>query len=460
MKILLEKSIAIFARLVLKKYKPEIIGITGSLGKTSAANAIYAVLSYEYNCRQNPKNYNNELGLPLTIINQKSAGRNIFKWLIVYLNALKLILITDKNYPEILILEMGIDIKGDLDYLINIAQPNIGVLTTVSETHLEPTNPKAKSKPELWLKNIKGVIKEKQKIITKLSEKGIAVLNFDDKSVREVKEKARCKVLTYGFEQFADIKANELLFVGLEQDFCQPENQFECKEWGINFKVTFNGSSVPVFLPRCFGKSHAYAALAGCAVGIAKGMNLVDIADGLRKYKPALGRMNVIPGIKNTLIIDDTYNSPAARAVITGLEALAEIRLPNQNRKIAVLGDMLELGETSDNAHREVGLKIAELGIDIFIGVGKQMKITADTAVEAGIDTTNVHIFQDRDKAGRYLQDILRQGDLIFLKGSQGMRMEKVVIEIMEEPEKAEELVVRQTGSWKLSRSVDVTKKK
>jgi len=448
MKKYIEKILAILARRIIKKYQPKIIGVSGSLGKTSTVNALYAVLSYEYNVRQNIKNYNNELGLPLTVINAESGGKSLFQWVGVFLKAFKLLIITDKKYPEMLILEMGIDIKGDLDYLINIAQPDIGVLTSVSETHLEPTNPKAIGKPDLWLKNIEGVFKEKQKIITRLKEDGIAILNHDDQLVVSLRDKLNQKVFTYGFESESMVKAGEILFAGLEIDFCKSDANFDCKVWGINFKVSYNGSTVPVFLPHCFGNHHVYSALAAISAGISQGMNLVDIAEGLRKYRPAPGRMNIVAGIKYSLIIDDTYNSPAARAVITGLELLSQLKLDKVNKKIAVLGDMLELGQKSEEAHREVGLKITELEIDYLITVGNSMKLTASSAVEAGFSKENVKSFSDQEKAGRFLQDLIIKGDIIFVKGSQRMRMEKIVKEIMAEPDQAKNLLVRQSADW------------
>jgi UDP-N-acetylmuramoyl-tripeptide--D-alanyl-D-alanine ligase len=447
MKQIIEKILAIFAKIIIKKYKPEIVAVTGSLGKTSTTNAIFAALSFEYNVRQNMKNYNNEIGLPLTIINAKSGGKNLFGWIKVFYKAKKLILLKDKEYPEVLVLEMGADMKGDIDYLINIAQPNIGVLTTVSETHLKPTNPKAKNE-EVWFKDIKGVLMEKQKIVTRLSENGVAILNYDDENVISVNDKIQNKVITYGFSDMADVQAGEMLFTGLEQDFCETQHQWDCKVWGTSFKVNYHGSSVPVFLPHSFGKAQVYAALAAISVGIAKGMNLVDLADALRQYRPAKGRMNLIAGIKHSLIIDDTYNSPAARAVIAALEVIKDIDIEEGKRKIAILGDMLELGEKSEAAHREVGLKIAEFGIDYLITVGKNSLLTVDAAVEAGMNKENVHSFETAEKAGRFLQDIMQKGELVLVKGSQGMRMEKIVKEIMAEPNKAKELLVRQTGEW------------
>jgi len=435
MKELLLKSLRFFAKKIIKKYQPEIVGITGSVGKTSAKEAIFSVLSYEYNVRRNIKSYNNEIGVPLTIIGSETGGKSLFKWLKVFYKAKKLLFIKDKNYPEIIVMEMGADKVGDLDYLMKIINPRISVLTAVSETHLHA------------FKDLKGVLKEKEKIATSLGKDGIAILNYDDEHIMSVKDKLKAKVITFGFAENADVRGSEMLFSGLEQDFCETQYQWECKIWGTNFKVTYNGSTVPVFLPHCFGKQQVYAALAAIAVGVAKGMNLVDISESLRQYRPEKGRMNLIAGIKYTLIIDDTYNS-SPHAVKTALEVMQMIDLPEGKRKIAVLGDMLELGERSADAHREIGFKAAEAGIDYLITVGKESLLTADAAKEAGLLENNVECFSDNEKAGVFLQNIMEPGDLVLVKGSQGIRMEKIVKEVMAEPMKAKELLVRQTGEW------------
>lgn len=435
MRKILEKILAFFARQIIKKYRPEVVGITGSVGKTSVKEAIFAVLSFEYNVRRNIKSYNNEIGVPLTIIGAETGGKNLFKWLKVFYRAIKLLIFKDKNYPEILVLEMGADKKGDIAYLLNIVRCKIGVLTAVSETHLHA------------FKDLKGVLKEKEKIVIALDKEAVAILNFDDENAMSLQDRLKSKFLTFGFEQGADISAGELLFSGLEQDFCETQYQWECKIWGTSFKVTYDGSTVPVFLPHCFGKQQVYAALAAFAVGVAYKMNLVDISEALRQYRPPKGRMNLIAGIKYSLLIDDTYNS-SPLAAKAALEVMRMIDLPEGKRKIAVLGDMLELGERSENAHREIGFKVSEAEIDYLITVGKESKLTAQSAVEAGLAKENVQIFEDADKAGRFLQDIIHPGDLILIKGSQGIRMEKIVKEVMAEPEKAKELLVRQTGEW------------
>jgi UDP-N-acetylmuramoyl-tripeptide--D-alanyl-D-alanine ligase len=180
---------------------------------------------------------------------------------------------------------------------------------------------------------------------------------------------------------------------------------------------------------------------------VAYKLNLVQIADALKEFKPPKGRMNLIAGIKDTLIVDDTYNS-SPLATEAALETLRMIELETGQRKIAVLGDMLELDKESTNAHREIGFKVVECNFDYLIAVGQEAKLIAEAAREAGMQYDHVEYFEDRDKAGLYVQDLIKPGDLILVKGSQGMRMEKIVLEIMAEPEKAEELLVRQVGEW------------
>jgi UDP-N-acetylmuramoyl-tripeptide--D-alanyl-D-alanine ligase len=438
MKKLLQKILRFLAIKILHKYKPEVIGITGSVGKTSTKEAIYCVLSFLFNARRNIKSYNNEIGLPLTIIGVQTGGRSPFGWLRVFYRAVKLLIFKDENYPQILILEMGADKLGDIEYLIGMAPPKIGVLTAIAESHLQ------------IFKDTRGVLKEKEKIVTTLPKDGIAILNADDENVMSIKDKIMTRVITFGFSDKADVRAGELLFSGLEQDFCETQYEWECKTWGTSFKTSYSGSTVPVFLPHCFGKQHSYAALAAIAVGVAYKINLVDIAESLRQYRPPKGRMNLIAGIKYTMIIDDTYNSSPS-AVKTALEAMKTINLPTGRRKIVVLGDMLELGEKSTEAHREVGFMVVENGIDYLIAVGKESKALADAAIEAGLNANNadkVKYFDNAEEAGIFLQNLIVPGDLILVKGSQGMRMENIVKEVMAEPEKAKDLLVRQTGEW------------
>lgn len=426
MKSLLEKILKYLATKIIQKYHPDVVGVTGSVGKTSTKEAIATVLASQFKVRQNIKNYNNELGVPLTIIGSEDGGRSIFKWLLVIFKALKLIWFKFGDYPQILILEMGADKPGDIRYLLQIAPCNVGVLTAVSATHTEAFG------------SIEQVKKEKEKIITQLKQDGFAIYNYDEENLRDLKDKTWAKVISYGFDQGAEVKGGDLFF------------SVHSQIWGTSLKVGYLGSNVPIFLPNSLGKSAAYAALAGVSVGLAYKMNLLKIAESFKNYNSPRGRLKLIPGIKNTLIIDDTYNS-SPKAAKMALDLLGQINYQELNRKIVVLGDMLELGKLSESSHREIGFKVAEEGINYLITLGPEAVQIATAAIEAGMNPKYVKSFDNKNdlaKCGIYLQELIMPNDLILIKGSQGMRMEKIVKEVMAEPLRAGELLVRQDGKW------------
>lgn len=425
MKKIVQKILYILAKAVLKKYKPDIVGITGSMGKTSTKEAIFAVLASKFKVRQNLKNYNNELGVPLSILGRESGFKSVFKWLGVILYGIKLILFRDKDYPQILVLEMGADHPGDIKYLTDLAPCKVGVVTGIGPAHLE------------FFESVDKIIKEKRIIISHLKPEGFAVLNRDDERVYEMRDKTRARILTYGFHADADVRAMEESVVG-------QGIQIE----GINFKLSNAGAIVPIFLPGVLGKQHIYAALAGATVGIIYGMNLVEISDGLKNYKAPKGRMNLVPGIKNTLIIDDTYNASPI-PTMAALEVLRSIHLLTEDdKKFAVLGDMLELGGFSEEGHRQVGRAAAKNGVDYLVTVGEKSRDIVRAALESGMAEDKVFHFQTPEEAGLFVQGKLKQGDVVLVKGSQGMRMEKVVKELMAEPLRACELLVRQDKEW------------
>jgi UDP-N-acetylmuramoyl-tripeptide--D-alanyl-D-alanine ligase len=430
MKKILKFKLKVIAKLILRKYKPEIIGITGSVGKTSAKEAIFAVLSSKYRVGRNIKNYNNEIGLPLTIIGDVSAqGKNIFGWLKVFWVGFRLIIFRDKNYPEILILEMGVDRPDDMKYLTGIATCDIGVVTAIGPAHLE------------FFNDVKDIQKEKGILVKTLNKGGRAILNYDDELAMGFKDQSRAKILTYGFKEGAEVRAQELRFSF--EDKAEAENLL-----GISFKLRFNGSVVPVFLPDVIGYAAIYAALAGAAVGLAKEMNLLEISQALRSYRSPRGRMNLIDGIKKTVIIDDTYNGALPQGSLVALDIIKMIKLKSGSKKIAVIGDMRELGPYSEEAHRNVGKKVSETGINVLITVGELAKDIARGAEEAGMSKDFIFSFSKPEEAGLFLQDRMETGDLIFVKGSQGIRCEKIVKEVMADPLRASELLVRQDREW------------
>jgi len=419
-------QLSLFARMIIKKYQPVIIGITGSIGKTSAKEAVYCVLKDHLSVRLSQKNYNNEIGLPLTVIGAESAGRNIFGWLLVFLKALSILVFKSKKYPRALILEMGVDHPGDMAYLTSIAPPTIGIVTAVSYSHIE------------YFGSLVNIKKEKQVLVESLASKGLAILNYDNEATREMSTASQARVITYGLRPGADLQAQDVSY-----NFAKGGYELS----GLNFKLSYNGSVVPVFMGKAMSETALYAALAAAAVGLYFEMNLVEIALALKDFSLPKGRMNVLPGIKHTFIIDDTYNS-SPEAVIAALSVLSRIKIDPEASKYAVLGDMLEIGAYTEEGHQLVGRKLVESGISRLIAVGERSRDIIRGAKDAGLEDDFIFYFDNSEDAGKFLQDRVKAGDIILVKGSQGVRMEKAVKEIMAEPERAAELLVRQGKEW------------
>ncbi|MDD2807110.1 MAG: UDP-N-acetylmuramoyl-tripeptide--D-alanyl-D-alanine ligase [Patescibacteria group bacterium] len=429
LKKLLEKILGIFAKKILDKYQPQVVAITGSVGKTTTREAIFKVLSSVYQTRTNYKNYNNEIGIPLTIIGSESGGHSLVGWLKVFFKAVGLLVFKNNNYPKMLVLEMGADHPGDIKYLSKLVPVKVGVVTAVAEVHLE------------FFDNLDNIAKEKGVLIRSLPKDGFAVLNFDDRRVKALAEKTAAKVISYGFAPGADITAGEIA-VSHDANY-QDVSTIQ----GVSFKLKYNGSTVPVLLPQVLGEHLVSAALAAVAVGLVYDINLHTITEALKTFEPPKGRMHLINGIKGTLIIDDTYNA-SPLATRKALYQLGQINLNNYHHKYAILGDMLELGSITEQAHQEIGEAVVDYDIDYLITVGEKSRDIVRGAVAKGMPEDHCFNFPDSVEAGKFAQQRIKAGDLILVKGSQGMRMEKIVKELMAEPDKAAELLVRQDASW------------
>jgi len=418
MRDLLKDILKVLARLTLARYAPRVIAITGSVGKTSTKEAVAKVLGSKYSVRATAGNYNNELGLPLTILNEETGGRNGVLWLIVFIKSIfKLIFV---NYPEVLVLELGTDRPGDIAYLVNlIGKVDIAILTDIGISHLEFFNP-----PQ-------DLAKEKLSLIKKLPRTGAAILNFDNPLVLEGKNSTKAEVIGYGFNPQANILISDLHVID-QHDLV-----------GANFKIHHKGTVVPFFLPNALGKPAVYAAAAAAASGLQLNVNLVAASEALKAYSQPPGRLRLISGIKQTRIIDDTYNA-APDSTIAALEALSSIA---HSRKLAAIGDMAELGPKSEAGHREIAAKIMENQVDIVFLVGPKTKATADELSKRQF-MGKVYSFENSEEAKLPIQNELIEGDTILVKGSQSMRMEKIVLEIMADPEHARALLVRQTAKW------------
>lgn len=427
-KKIIQFILKILARLVVKRYKPFIIGITGSVGKSSTKEAVYTVLKKHFNVRTSPKNYNNEIGLPLTILGRQSTNRSFVDWLLIFLGGFFLLIFKQKQYPKILVLEMAADHPGDIAYLLKIASCQIGIITAIGPTHLE------------FFKTVENVAKEKSLIVTKLKSHQWAILNADDKIVIGLQPKIKARVLTFGFSERADIRALDL---NLSQELV--DNELKIK--GLRFKLSYGGSVVPIILSEIIAEHQVYSVLAAAAVGLILELNLLDIAEALKDFKGLAGRMRTLTGKNKSLIIDDSYNS-SPRAVERAIETLNKIQISPEGNKWVVLGDMLELGQITQEAHRRAGELVAQSQVKYLITVGQFSKEIIEGAQAAGMSADQLFSFTDATATAKFLIGKIKTGDLILVKGSQGVRLEKLVKEIMAETERAKELLVRQGDEW------------
>ncbi len=423
MKNIIQKILGILSKKIIQKYQPDIIGITGSVGKSSTKEAVYLILKKDFRVRRNIKNYNNEIGVPLTIIGEKSANKSFFGWVKIILKALKLICFTDSTYPEILILEMGADHPGDLEYLTKIAPCDIGVITNISESHLE------------FFGTLAKISEEKAEIIKHLKKSGYAILNCDNDLIKKIKPKTKAKTLCFGFDKNNDIRGVEPMI-----------NYDKGRLKGLVFKLSYKGNILPIFLPNLLNYKQIYSVLTAIAIADIYNLKLFNVVKSLKNFTPPNGRMKLIRGIKQSLIIDDTYNS-SPESLLSALDVMKDIELGG-GKKILVLGDMLELGVNTRKIHFDVGKKIAKNKFDLLITKGEASKEIARGAIKGGMSEKKVFSFSRNNEAGRFLQEKIKKNDLILIKGSQGMRMEKIVKEVMAYPLKAKELLVRQDKNW------------
>lgn len=425
LKRILERLLWATSRAILTKYQPIVIGITGSVGKTSTKEAVATVLRARFSVRANTKSYNNQIGVPLSILGVETGKRSLLRWIGVFGTALRLWVFRDATYPKVLVLEMGADRVGDLKYLTALAPCNIGVVTAIAEVHTE------------FFGTIEGVVEEKAHVVSHLAAGGTAVLNADDPRALALRSRTRARVFTFGFQDAADIRGLDVHL----SDGGEPKAGLT----GLSCKVSYQGTVVPLYLPGVLGSHQAYAALAAASVGLAMDMNLVDIAEALKTYVPPPGRMKLLRGVKDTFLIDDTYNaSPvSALAALTTL-----VHFPNAKRHIACLGDMAELGQYAEEGHRRVGEEVARQGVDYLLTVGPNAKRLAAAAQEHGMPADHISMFDFSPEAGKSLQNFLEPGDVVLIKGSQVARMEKIVKEVMAHPEEALRMLVRQEAEW------------
>lgn len=420
------------ASAVLRKYKPKIVAVIGSVGKTSTKDAAYAVLSREFFVRKSAKSFNSDIGVPLTILGCDNAWGDPVGWLKNIFTGFFLVLKKQK-YPEWLILEIGVDRPGDMKEAAKWIHPDAIIVTRFADV---PVHVEYFSSPE-------AVVAEKSLLIKSLKKDGILILNHDDEKVMALKNKWRGRTKTYGFSEGSDVLASHVSVLYGEDDL---ERKFPD---GIIFRLDAGDASIPARIRGTLGKNMPYSAAATAALGMSAGINLVKISEGLSEMELPPGRMRLLPGLKKSIIIDDSYNASPV-AVASALETLKEIKA--YGKKIAVLGDMLELGKYSTEEHKKIGALAASF-CDLLVTVGIRARGIADGALDAKMNEENIYQFDASREAGKYLEKLLNDGDIVLVKGSQGsggnsIRMERAVEEIMAEPERKRELLVRQDAEW------------
>jgi len=436
MKQLIQKLIQLKARRAIKKFKPRVVAITGSVGKTSTKNAIAAVLKKKFDVRVAEENYNNEFGVPLAILGEKSPGQSVFGWL-------KILFKCEKHFPQVLVLEFGADKPGDISALCELVLPEVGVVTAITPVHVEN-----------YGSDMEKLVAEKRKLIESLPANGLAVLNGDDERVRGFATMSKAPVVTYGFGS-ADVRGSETTIETRDDFSFEPGENFAKMKFEAflkNYATPLrraSGGTVAVVMKNSLGRGQALAALAAIAVGDYFGLMIEEILPALASLEPPTGRLCPLSGIKGSLIIDDSYNAAPA-SVSVALKVLSVFEPRENRRRIAVLGDMGELGTFSEAEHRNVGLQAASV-VDLLVCVGEKARDIANGAREAGLEVEKIREFTNSVEAGRYLDPEVKQGDIILIKGSQSMRMEKTVKDLMAEPARAGELLVRQYGKWLLT---------
>jgi len=412
------------ASLVLKKYKPKIIAVTGSVGKTSTKDAIFSVMSEFVHIRKSEKSFNSDIGIPLTILGVQNAWSNPITWLKNILIGIE-ILIFKVDYPKWLVLEVGADRPKDIKNITRWLKPDIAVLTAFAEVpvHVE------------FFGSRDEVVREKKYLAEAIKKDGILIVNGDDADSMKIRGSLKHNSIVYGTHKDANLKASDYKI------YYDKDGKAE----GVTYKVEQGQNNFPVVIKGSLGVQNMYSSLAGLSVALSQKINLIDASRVFLNHETPKGRMKIISGLKDITILDDTYNaSPIAAA--QALQTLSEVS--GKGRKVAVLGDMMELGKHSVDEHYKIGKLVKECA-DILVTVGIRSRKIAEGAQQAGMDIKSIFQFDNSVEAAAKIKDIVKKDDFVLVKGSQSVRAERIVKEIMLDKEKARELLVRQDDEWK-----------
>ncbi len=363
------QSLQKVARFWRRKLTLRVIGITGSVGKSTTKEMAAEVLSQRYHTLKSMGNLNNEIGLPLMLLSL-SEGH------------------------ERAVLEMGFYVLGEITFLCELALPAVGVVTNIGTVHAERAGSQ------------ETIAQGKAELVQALpaAPEGVAILNYDDGRVREMASMTQARVFYYGLDPKADLWADQVEGLGLE---------------GIRFRLHYQGETLYLRVPL-IGRHSVHTALRAAAVGLVEGLNWNEIIQGLRTSTSQL-RLAVARTESGALLLDDTYNA-SPESVLAALNLLEEL----DGRKIAVLGDMLELGQYEAQGHEMVGIRAAEV-VSQLVTVGERGRLIAEAAHMGGLAAAAIIPLETTQQATEWLKQQLGPGDVVLVKGSRGMRMDRIV---------------------------------
>lgn len=407
------------AKAVLVRHKPYIVGVTGNLGKTSTKDAIYTVMKDHVHVRRSEKSMNSEFGVPLTILGEKSGWNNPLKWFLII--ARGLFVPFAKEYPTHLVLEIGADRPGDIKSITQWVKPDIAVVTQFGQVpvHIE------------FFPNRDAVIEEKGYLVSALKEDGLFIYNKDDHDSEKLLAKTAAKKVSFGIHEQTDMRATNVRLYGTPIT-------------GTEADIKTGGAAEHLVLPEVVGKSPVYCALPALVVASHLHIPLPVACAALRDAAKPRGRMRLLQGMNESVIIDDSYNA-SPKATEHGLKTLSEI--DTSGRKIAVLGDMLELGTYTRDEHYKIG-KIAAQSCHRLFTVGIRSRVTAEGALDAKMSDDMIMQCDTAIDAGKELVKILQPGDVVYVKGSQSMRMERAIEMMLASTHNPKAVLVRQEDEW------------
>lgn len=370
------KALGQIAQYYREKFDLPVVAVTGSTGKTTTKDMIASILSKKFSVLKTEGNFNNEVGVPLTLFRLSREH-------------------------EVAVLELGMSALGEIERLTRISSPKIGVMTNVGEVHLQ------------YLGNIQRVALAKAELVYALGKDDVAILNIDDPYIRDMKKGIKARIITYGIREKAEVEAKEI------------EN---LREKGMRFTLRIIEESLSLHL-RCLGYHNIYNALAAASAAYALGIKEEMIREGLSHFQPLAGRMRIIK-IGGLTILDDTYNA-SPKSFIAAIETLEN--LSSRGRKVLVAGDMLELGKRAPLAHKETGAYVAHSGIDTLITCGNLAGYIAQGAMEAGMKEKRIVSCRNKEETGERLSSLAKEGDTILIKGSRATGMEEIIQKLIRE---------------------------